>query len=146
MQIINLIILIIAFSVILGMLIFFYVYQPSKKVQKQQVNRPQKPTASPTQIPTFEKLVERMKKRTATIQELQEAAELILKYYGAIKPKNGIAPSKDFKRYGEVMFIIARHPNTTKELVVMFDKELANKNPDYRREIDEMLNRGLSAR
>jgi len=143
MEVINLIILIVALAIILGILIFLYVYRPSKK-KALHVKREQRDQE--VSIPTFSKLVEVLKKNTSSIEELQKSAELILKHYGTIKPKHGISPDKDFKRYAEVIFAISKHPNTNKELVLMFDRELSKRNPGYQREIDEMLNRGLSAR
>jgi hypothetical protein len=143
MEVINLVILIVALAIILGMLIFLYIYKPSKKkalhVKVQQ-------SIQETKVPSFSKLVDILKKNTSTIAQLQNAADLILKHYGTIKPKRGISPDKDFKRYAEVIFAISSHPNTNKELVIMFDRELSKRNPGYQREIDEMLNRGLSAR
>jgi hypothetical protein len=143
MEIIKLVILIIALAVILGMLIFLYVYKPSK--QKAMHKKTQE-SKQQQHVPSFSKLVDILKKNTSSISELQNAAELILKHYGTIKPKHGITPDKDFKRYAEVIYVISRHPNTSKELVIMFDREIRKRNPTYQREIDEMLNRGLSAR
>ena len=144
MDIITLVILISAFALILGILIFFYVYKPSQKKSlhvKKEVEVEKK-----AQVPSFKKLQDIIKKSTSSTSELRSAIELILKHYAQIKAKHGVAPDKDFKRYAEVIFAISRHPNTNKELVLMFDKELSKRNPSYTREIDEMLNRGLSAR
>jgi hypothetical protein len=144
MDIVNLILLISAFAFVLGILIFIYVYKPSKK-KKLHVKKELK-TEKKVETPSFKKLHDIIKKNSSSTSELRSAAELILKYYGVIKAKHGVAPDKDFKRYAEVIFAISRHPNTNKELVLMFDKELSKRNPSYQREIDEMLNRGLSAR
>lgn len=143
MEILNLVILIVALALVLGILIFFYVYKPSKK---KALHVKAKEATVKTETPSFPKLVSIIKKNQSSTSELREAAELILKHYGTIKAKHGISPDKDFKHYAEVIFAISRHPNTNKELVIMFDKELSKRNPSYQREIDEMLNRGLSAR
>ena len=144
MDIINLVILISAFALVLGILIFFYVYRPSQK-KKLHVKKKAE-VKEKAEVPSFKKLYDIIKKNSSSIAEIHSAAELILKHYGVIKAKHGVAPNKDFKRYAEVIFAISRHPNTNKELVLMFDKELSKRNPSYQREIDEMLNRGLSAR
>ncbi len=149
MQVIQLLILIIAFSLILGFLIFLYVYRPAQKrkaaaIAAAQKKEPDEPGM--VGIPSFEQLVSQIKRTASNEVQLRDAAEKILKYYGTIKPKHGVVPDKDFRRYAEVIFAICSHPNTTKELVLMFDRELVNRNPEYAREIDEMLNRGLSAR
>ncbi|MBN2897033.1 MAG: hypothetical protein JXK05_14215 [Campylobacterales bacterium] len=148
MHIIELLILIIAFSVVLGLLIFLYVYKPAQKrkaamrLQAEAI----KSTPQRSEIPTFDTLLLKIKNRYSDEATLREAAELMLRYYGTIEPKHGVVPNKDFRRYGEAIYAISAHPNTTKELVVMFDRELSRRNPSYAREIEEMLNRGLSAR
>ncbi len=151
MQVIQLLILIIAFSLILGFLVFLYVYRPAQKrkaaaaaaaaVKKEANGEP-----VIAGIPNFDHLVAKIKKTSSEEGDLRDAAEKILKYYGTIKPKRGVVPDKDFRRYAEVIFAICSHPNTTKEVVLMFDRGLVERNPEYAREIDEMLNRGLSAR
>ena len=145
MNIYNLTILIVAMVMILGILIFLYVYRPSQK-KTLHVKSEKAQESESSQIPSFKKLLDIVKNNTTSDVELRNAAELIIKHYGTIKPKHGVAPDKDFKRYAEVIFAIARHPNTDKDIVLMFDRELTKRNPSYTREIDEMLNRGLSAR
>ncbi len=144
MNILNLSILIATLVFILGILIFFYVYNPSQKKSLHVKKKAE--VEKKAQVPSFKKLQDIIKKNTSSTSELRSAIELILKHYGQIKAKHGVAPDKDFKRYAEVIFAISRHPNTNKELVLMFDKELTKRNPSYTREIDEMLNRGLTAR
>ena len=147
MELSKLVILSIAFSIVLVLLTFLYIYRPAKKKalerQKKRIDTVEKRRE---EIPSFHKLVDLIKSKATTTEELDAAVKTLLKYYGKIKPKNGIAPSKDFKRYAEVIYAVARHPNTNKDIVLFFDRELNRLNPDYAREIDEMLNRGLSAR
>ncbi|MEA3523371.1 MAG: hypothetical protein U9R50_10375 [Campylobacterota bacterium] len=120
-----------------------YVYKPSKK---KKLHVKEKEVKIRVQTPSFKKLSDIIKNHASLNTDLYEASELILKHYGVIKAKHGLAPDKDFKRYAEVIFAIATHHNTNKELILMFDKELTRRNPSYKREIEEMLNRGLSAR
>jgi len=144
MEVLNLIILIIALVLVLAILIFLYVYKPRKKRESEL--KDVEARQEKTKIPSFAKLVDIIKTKTTTNSELHNAVELILEYYGDIKPKHGVAPNKDFKRYAEVIFAVTTHPNTDKNLVLQLDRELSKKNPTYKREIDEMLNRGLTAR
>ncbi len=143
MEILNLIILIATLLTVLGFLVFLYVYKSSKKkkLPAKQVKSEKK-----VEVPSFKKLSDSIKNNASLDTDLRKSIELILKYYGVIKPKHGLSPNKDFKRYAEVIFAITTHHNTNKELVLMFDRELTRKNPSYKREIEEMLNRGLSAR
>jgi preprotein translocase subunit YajC len=145
MQVSNLVLLIIAFLIILMVLSFFYVYMPSKK-RSSQSKEEDVDDVPGERIPTFNELHTIIKTRDTTTKALSKAVEQTLRYYGTIKPKNGIAPSQDFKHYGDMMFLVAKHPNTTKDIVLKFNKGLTRKNPSYQREIDEMLNRGLTAR
>ncbi len=148
MSIIELLILIMAFSVVLGLLIFLYVYRPAQRRKAAAVMQAKNPkrVLHSREIPTFDTLLLQIKNRRSEEMELREAAELIIRHYGTIEPKHGVVPNKDFKRYGEAIYAISAHPNTSKEVVVMFDRELSRRNPSYAREIEEMLNRGLSAR
>ena len=145
MNIVDLIILIIAMMVVLAILVFLYVYRPSKK-RSLQVGKEDKNLQENKKIPSFKKLLDTLKNNASTDKELRNAAELIIKHYGTIKAKHGVAPDKDFKRYAEAIFAVSSHPNTNKDIVVMFDRELSKRNKNYQREIDEMLNRGLSSR
>ena len=143
MEIDNILLLIIIFAILLAVLVIFYGFKPSKKKPKAAQKSSVKPKV---QVPTFAELLKQVKTKSTSSAQLAEAAELILKYYGTIKDKHGVMPDSDFQRYGEVIFAICSHPNTTKEIVVSFDRELRKRNPQYDREIEEMLNRGLSAR
>lgn len=70
----------------------------------------------------------------------------MLKYYGNIHPKLGIRTHPDFDAYAEILFTIARHKNINKNLIIAFDQELEKRNPAYKKEIYEMLMKGLNSR
>ncbi len=145
MNIINLIILIVSLVVLLGILVFLYIYKSSKK-RSLHVEKNTTIKKDISEIPSFNKLLDVIKDNSSSDKELLSSVELIIKYYGTIKPKHGVVADKDFKRYGEAIFAVSRHKNTNKDIVLMFDRELSKRNPNYQREIDEMFNRGLSAR
>jgi hypothetical protein len=71
---------------------------------------------------------------------------MILKYYGHIHEKLGIRSHPDFDIYMEILIIICRHPNTNKDIIIKFDKELTRLNPSYKAEINEALTKGLNSR
>ena len=52
----------------------------------------------------------------------------------------------DFDIYMDILFTICRHPNTTKNLILDFDKELERLNPEYKPEINNALAKGLNSR
>jgi hypothetical protein len=144
MELVNLIILIVICVLVLGILLYLYLSSAKKREAKKKVESVE--VKERVKVPSFAKLAETIKLSASTNEQLHEAVDLILKHYPKIKPKNGTSPSKDFKRYADVIFSVTTHPNTDKELVLKLDRELSKHNPSYRREIDEMLNRGLSAR
>jgi len=52
----------------------------------------------------------------------------------------------DFDIYMEILFTICRHPNTNKDIVIKFDRELGRLNPEYKKEINEAITKGLNSR
>ena len=142
-----LIIVMMVLLVVLVILVFAYAY--TRAAKKKSELRAKKSAAQPRnakQPRSFEELRSVIKNKRSIASELQEALDELLLHYGTIERKLGVRPHPDFDRYMEILFTICRHPNTNKDIVVSFDKRLAEKNPDYRREIDDALQRGLSSR
>jgi hypothetical protein len=46
----------------------------------------------------------------------------------------------------DILFAICRHPNTNKDIIINFDKELEHLNPEYKKEINEAIAKGLNSR
>lgn len=84
-------------------------------------------------------------KKSSTV-ELQEALDLILKYYGTIHPKLGSRTHPDYDTYMVILFTICRHPNTNKDIILGFNRALEKKNPSYKIEINEAITKGLNSR
>jgi hypothetical protein len=95
---------------------------------------------------SMEELLKVLQHKTSTTEELQDAIEEMARVYGKITPKLGIRAHPDFELYMLAIMLICRHRNTTKELVLGFDRELTRKNPEYKREINEAISKGLNAR
>jgi len=91
-------------------------------------------------------LIKSVRNRQSTTQELQETLALILKYHGTIPNKLGIRVNPEFDKYSEVLLRLCRHPNTNKDLIINFDKELEKRNPEYIKEINDALTKGLNSR
>jgi hypothetical protein len=136
-------------AVILGILILIFLYTPQKKkknIQKKRVSS-QSPKNRDRDIEkSLEELLAVIKDKHATTEELAKALELIIKYHGKIHPKLGMRSHPDFDIYSEILLRICRHPNTNKDIIVKFDKALAKRNPEYLREINDSLNKGLNSR
>ena len=130
---------------LLAVLIFFLLYIPKKqkiiKKKKQEIQESKK-----SDTPSFVALLGVIKNRASTSEELKEALNLILKYYGTIHPKLGLRPHPDFDIYGEVLLRICRHPNTNKNIILDFDKALEAKNEDYKKDINDFITKGLNSR
>ena len=84
-------------------------------------------------------------KKSSTIQ-LSEALDLIIKYHGEIHPKLGIRTHPEFDNYMEIIIRLCHHPRADSKMVVKFDKELRAKNPDYEKDINDVIAKGLNSR
>ena len=84
-------------------------------------------------------------KKSSAIQ-LSEALDLIIKYHGEIHPKLGIRAHPEFDNYMEIIIRLCRHPRADSKMVVKFDKELRAKNPDYEKDINDAITKGLNSR
>jgi len=136
--------------VILGILIFLFLYSLSNKRAKAKKEAKKAKKSQPAKQKSthykLEDLVAVIRNKKSTTKELQEALDLIIKNYGHIHPKLGIRTHPDFDIYAEVLLRICRHPNTTKDIIIKFDRELEKLNPEYVREINDALTKGLNSR
>ncbi|HFB53983.1 MAG TPA: hypothetical protein ENJ67_04555 [Sulfurimonas autotrophica] len=133
--------------VILGILIMFFLYTPTtkkKKPEKKKKAYTQESKAKPKH--ELKDLLEVIRNKNSTTEQLSEALDDIIKYHGHIHPKLGIRCHPDFDIYSEILLRICRHPNTTKDIIIKFDKELERQNPEYVREINDSLTKGLNSR
>lgn len=71
---------------------------------------------------------------------------MVLKNYGQIHQKMGVRAHPDFDIYMGILFAICRHPNTNKNIILNFDKELSRLNPDYKAEINDAVTKGIKSR
>ena len=135
-------------SVILGILLFIFLYSPAgKKESKKKQKKKNYTCPTPQKVQTdWDSLIKVIRDKKSTAQELGKALELILKYHGTIPKKLGIRVNPEFDKYSEVLLRLCRHPNTSKELIIGFDKELERRNPEYVKEINDSLTKGLNSR
>ena len=132
--------------VLLGLLVFFLVIVPKSKEKKQQTKKkviPKQEVKSKTDIESLRSIV---KNRKSTTKELKEALDLVLKYHGTIHKKLGLRPHPESHAYMDILFNVCRHPNANKEIIVKFDRELGRLNPDYKKDLNEAMMRGLNSR
>ncbi len=131
--------------VILSILIFLMFYGKKSKKQKKEIKSSvSRKKDSPNTDLEYLKLI--IKKKKTTDIELQETLDLVIKYHGVIHKKLGLRAHPDFDTYMDILFTICRHPNTTKDIIIKFDKELTRLNPQYKPEINDAITKGLNSR
>lgn len=130
---------------LLAILIFFLMYSPKKKAAKKKAQK-EKKVRFGDDFNSLENLAKVIKDKESTAEQLQVALDLIIKYHGTIHSKLGIRAHPDFNLYAEVVLRICRHPNTNKNLILKFDRELRAKNKEYEKEINDFLTKGLNSR
>lgn len=129
--------------VLLGFLVFFLIYNPKKKKDEKKVTGT---TSTREEQPSFEALRKIIRHNEATTKELEHALTQVLKYYGTIHPKLGTRTHPDFDYYSEILFYAGRHKNINKNILLKFDRELERRNPNYKKDINDALMRGLNSR
>ncbi len=134
---------IIAFSLLLFVLVIFYI-RGSKRTKSEAKSK--KISKTTLRVPTFEELQAIVSNQKSSSLELEEALKSIIEYYGVIPAKEGIHPHKIFKKYAQLIITLCRHRNTNSKIVLFFDRELRKKNPSYASNIEEILQRGLNSR
>ena len=131
--------------VILAVLVFFLFYSSQKKkekvVEKKEPVKPKKVE----KVRDFAALRAVLVNNNSTSQELKEALDMIIKNYGTIS-KSGKNNQSDFGIYMGILFNICRHPHTTKDIILDFDRELTNINPQYKSEINDAVTKALNSR
>ena len=133
--------------VILAGLIFLLFYSPTSKKQKPS-DTPVKDDDPKNEISKIDldSLRAIIKNKKTESKELKEALDLVLKHHGVIHKKMGLRAHPDFDFYMDILFTICRHPNTSKNIILNFDKELLKLNPDYKSEINDAITKGLNSR
>lgn len=95
---------------------------------------------------TFECLVNNLKDKRSTKAKLDTTIELLLKHHGNIPPKVGTKTDVDFEKYKEIFVLLCTHQNATTTMILGFDKELTRLNPEYKKDINDAIAKGLKAR
>lgn len=135
---------------VLGVLIFLLLYAPAaqeKKPAKVTKSTSKSSSSDSNNIKTdLDSLRAIIKSKKSTSRELKSALDLVLKHHGHIHKKLGVRVHPDFDVYMDILFSICRHPNTNKNIIINFDKELERLNPEYKAEINDAITKGLNSR
>ena len=144
MEITLLIKTIVGLVVLLGILVFILIL-PQRQKQKTKKT---KIVSSSTKGPKtdLESLRYIIRNRVSSKEALKEALDLVIKHHGHIPKRLGTRVNPQFDDYMEILIMICRHPNTDKNIIIDFDKQLSNLNPEYKNEINESITKGLDSR
>ena len=130
--------------VILTILTILLLMSPKKKTKKKKIEPVVKKNNSiQTDLASLKAII---KNKKTTKKELKSTLDLVLKHHGNIHKKLGSRSHPDFDTYMEILMIICKHPNTTKDIIIEFDKALVRKNPDYKSDINDAITKGLNSR
>jgi len=134
-------------SALLAVLVFL-LYVPFGETKEVKKVKKSKKTKEPREKVDFdlEHLRDIVKNKKSTNEELKEALELVIKYHGIMHKKLGIRAHPDSDIYMDILFKAARHPNADKSIIVKFNGDLEKLNPEYKKEINDALMRGLNSR
>jgi len=147
MDIATLVILGLLLIVVLGFLLFLFLKARNVKKAKAhtQTQTPSKPIQETPPL-TMENLINIIKDKTSNKSELTNALDMILKHYGKINQKQAQNEQYAFRVYEKILIAICKHPNTDKDIILHFNRELEKYNPSYKKEINDAITRGLNAR
>ncbi|MFK5936837.1 MAG: hypothetical protein QM497_00440 [Sulfurimonas sp.] len=136
---------IVGLVIILSILVFL-LSGPFEKKPKKEIKVNKKP--SPLVIPKtdMESLRAIVANPESSVKELADALSLVIKYHGTMHIKLGMNAHPDSNIYMDALFKVCRHKNANKEMIVKFNNELEKLNPQYKREINDALMRGLNSR
>lgn len=138
---------VLGFLAILAVLIFLLLLQSKKKAVKKLGDKKVVNAVDKEQQSTnLKALVAIIKRKKSTAKELQDALDKVIKHHGTVHKKLGLRAHPDFDVYIDILFTICRHPNVNKNIIVKFDNELARLNPEYKKEINDSITKGLNSR
>ncbi|DAB27802.1 MAG: hypothetical protein A2513_00785 [Sulfurimonas sp. RIFOXYD12_FULL_33_39] len=135
---------------LLAVLVFMLFLNPNKKVKSKKeapLEVEVKSAKDDSVLNTdLDALIEILKDKESDEDKLAQAINLIIKHHGKIEKKFGVKSHADFDIYMDIIYKICRHPNTNKDLILGFDRELGRANPQYKQEIGDAIVKGLNSR
>lgn len=148
MSITTLLTILLVLAIILIPLLLSYLVFPAKELSKKDPIKikTQKPIIKKDTPLSFEEISFIFTTSESTVEELKEAIEQLIKYHGKIHAKLGDLPHPDFKRYVTLIINLCKNPKADKEIIISLDQKLRVKNPKYGLQIDDAVNKGISAR
>jgi hypothetical protein len=119
----------VALTALLAILIFlFFSHIKKRKIVSTKEKAP---------VQDLNSLIEIIKNKQTSTDDLKNTLDLILRDHGEIH---------DFNSYLDILYRITLHPNTNKDIIINFDKELSKRNPNYKEEISKSVTDALNFR
>ncbi len=128
--------------VILAILIFILL-KPKLPVKSKTININPSEEKEKTDLESLRHII---RNRLTTEKQLSHAVDLVLQYHRKIPGKLGTRVNPQFDVYMEIIITLCRHPHTSKDIILKFDRELTKSNPEYKVEINEAITKGLKSR
>ena len=135
--------------VVLAILIFLLFLEPDQDSPEKKTifnNKHEDKVEEKITDTDLESLLKIIKNKKSSEDKIREALDLIIKYHGTVHTKLGLRPHPDFDIYMDIIFTACRHPNVNKDIIVNFDRRLTRLNPEYKKEINDALEKGLTSR
>lgn len=148
MDIVLLVKSVVGLAIILGFLILILVLPQRREKKREEERKKEEENREKKEFDdtSFEKLYAIIKHRASTTGELQSALELLIKYHPTIHKKLGIRAHPESDVYMDIIFKLCRHKNTNKNITIAFISQLEKSNPEYKKEINDAMMRGLNSR
>jgi len=129
--------------IVLTVLMFILLKPKKQKKVKKSTISPSKKTEKKEDLESLRQII---KNKNSTKEQLTYAVDQVLKNYGKIPEKMGVRLHPKFDIYSEMLVTLCRHSNTSKNIILKFDKELAKMNTGYKSELNDALSKGLNSR
>ena len=134
-----LIALILFFSVVLFVLVFFYIRKRSEAKEAAVVS------SSPA-ILEFETIVRRFNDPSTPTQQLQEGVKQLLEHYGGIEKADAKGVVRGYAQYHELFVSLCTHPKVDKSNILTLDAGLRKQNPAFEAKLGKTLSYALAQR
>jgi len=135
---------IVGLIMILAILLFLLVFPFGKKPKEEKNIQKKAPVAPSNNELIFLKDI--ILNPESSEGELKDALVRIIKYHGKIHKKLGLRAHRDSYIYIQVLFKLCRHKNANAKVIVKFSNDLEKLNPEYSKEINDAMMRGLNSR
>lgn len=128
---------------ILGVLIFILLLPSGVKKEKKEKKETQLEIKPKNDLDSLREII---RSRLSTNKQLSDSLDLIIEFHGKIPGKLGTRVNPHFDSYTEILVTLCRHPNASKEILIGFDERLVKLNPQYKKEINDAVTKGLNSR